>query len=44
MGGNAFRIMDMGDPVWLHDSGDMVTLLGPEISVVVGILPSTSTR
>lgn len=42
MGGNAFRIMDMGDPVWLHDSGDMVTLLGPEISV--GILPSTSTR
>lgn len=28
---NAFHIMDMGDPVWLHDTGDLVSLLGPDL-------------
>lgn len=39
VGGNAFHIMDMGDPALLHDLGPLVASLGPESSA---ILPSIS--
>lgn len=44
MWGYTVHIMDTGDRACLHDTGDLVASLGPEISVLVGILPFTSTR
>ena len=44
VGGNAFHIMDTGDPALLHDLGTLVASLGPESPALVAILPSTSRR
>lgn len=43
-GGNAFHIMDTGDPALLHDLGTLVASLGPESPTLVTIFASTGRR